>query len=123
MRVVEKDKEKEVTKKGLSTPALDEGLVSSSALSVEEITPRHKKRKTGEKGKEKVGASIWADTETALARANDLVTSKELKEIAGIPSHEMVNHHVHKLVQVVFLHFPSPLVFLFLFNTKYIICS
>ena len=78
MRVVEKEKEKEVTEKGSSTPALDEGLVSSPALSVEEITPHHKKCKTGEKGKEKVGASIWADAETALAHANELVTPSPL---------------------------------------------
>ena len=108
-----------VTEKGSSTPALDEGLVSSSALSIEEITPHHKKRKTGEKGKKKVGANIWGDAKTALTHANDLITPDELKEIAGIPSHEMVNRHVHKLVQVTFLCFPSPLVLLFLFNTKY----
>jgi len=102
---------------------LDEGLVSSLALFIKEITPCHKKCKTGEKGKEKVGASIWADVETALARANDLMTPDELKEIVGVPSHKMVNRHVHKLVQVTFLHFPSPLVLLFLFNTKYIIFS
>ena len=119
LKVVEKEKEKKVTEKGSSTPALDEGLVSSSALSIEEITPHHKKHKTGEKGKKKVGANIWGDAETALTRANDLITPDELKEIAGIPSHEMVNRHVHKLVQVTFLCFPSPLVLLFLFNTKY----
>ena len=116
---MKKKKKKKVIEKGSSTPALDEGLVSSSALSIEEITPHHKKRKTGEKGKKKVGANIWGDAETALTRANDLITPDELKEIAGIPSHEMVNRHVHKLVQVTFLCFTSPLVLLFLFNTKY----
>ena len=64
MRVIEKEKEKEVTKKGLSTPALDEGLVASPALFVEEITPRTKKRKTGDKGKENVGANVWADADS-----------------------------------------------------------
>ena len=44
-----------MTEKGLSTPALDEGLVASLVLSIEEITPHHKKRKMSEKGKEKVG--------------------------------------------------------------------
>ena len=58
-----------------------------------------------------------------MAPANEIVTSKELKEISGVPSHEMVNRHVHKLVQVTFLRFPFPLILLFLFNTKYIICS
>lgn len=105
LRVVEK--EKEVTKKGSSTPALDEGRVASSALSVEEITPRTKKCKTGDKGKEKVRASVWADAETALAQANEVVMPEELKEISGVPSHKMVNLYIHKLVQVIFFHFPS----------------
>ena len=58
LRFVENEKEKEATEKSLSTPALDEGRVASSALSVEEITPHAKKRKTGDKGKGKVGASV-----------------------------------------------------------------
>ena len=48
-----------MTEKGSSTLALDEGHVASPALFVEEITPRTKKRKTGDKGKEKVRASVW----------------------------------------------------------------
>ena len=87
-----------MTKKGSSTPALNKGHVTSLALSVEEITPRTKKCKTGDKGKEKVGASVWANAKTSLARANEIVTPEELKEISDIPSHEMVNRHVHKLV-------------------------
>ena len=61
LRLTDKEKEKETTKKGLSAPALDEDQVASSALSVDEISPRHKKRK--KKGKEKVGANVWADAE------------------------------------------------------------
>ena len=79
LRVVEKEKEKEVTEKGSSTPTLDEGWVASPALSVKEITPCTKKHKTSDKGKEKMGASVWANTETALAWANEVVTPKELK--------------------------------------------
>ena len=60
-----------------------------------------------------MGASICADFETALAQVNEIVTSKELKEISGVPSHEMVNRHVHKLVQVTFHCFHSPLVLSF----------
>lgn len=63
----EKEKEEEVAKKGSSALALDEGWVASSALSIEEISPHHKKCKSSEKGKEKVGASVWADAEMALA--------------------------------------------------------
>jgi len=35
-----------------------------------------------------------------VARANEVVKPKDLKEIYAMPSHEMVNHHVHQLVQV-----------------------
>ena len=79
LRVVEKEKEKEVTEKGSSTPALDEGWVASPALSVKKITPCTKKHKTSDKGKKKMGASVWADAETALAWANEVVMPKELK--------------------------------------------
>ena len=103
---------------------MNKGWVVSLALFVEEIIACQKKRKTSEKGKKKVGASVWADVETTLAPANEIVTSKELKEISGVPSHEMVNRHVHKLVQVTFHCFPSPFVlsffFLSFFNTRYI---
>ena len=105
LRVVEKEKEKEVTEKGSSTPAQDEGRATSPSASFEEITPRAKKSKTGDKGKEKVGASVWADAGIALARANKVVTPEELKEISGVPSHKMVSRHVHKFVQVIFFHF------------------
>ena len=97
LRVVEKEKGKEVTAKISSTPTLDEGRATSPSVSIEEVIPHTKKHKTRDKGKEKVGASIWADAGTAVARANEVVTPEELKEISGMPSHEMVNHHVHKL--------------------------
>ena len=105
LRVVEKEKEKEVTEKGLSTPAQDEGRAASPSASFEEITPCVKKSKTGDKGKEKVGASVWADVGIALAQANKVVTLEELKEISSVPSYEMVSRHVHKFVQVIFFHF------------------
>ncbi|KAK9997387.1 hypothetical protein SO802_022073 [Lithocarpus litseifolius] len=54
----EREREKEAMEKGSSTPVLDEGRVASPALSVEEISPRHKKHKTSDKGKGKIGASI-----------------------------------------------------------------
>ena len=106
----------------MSNLALDEGHIASPTLSVEEITPRTKKHKTSDKGKEKMGAGVWEDTEMAWAQANEVVTLEELKEISGVPSHEMVNRHVHKLVQVTFLLFPSPFYFIFI-STKYISCS
>ena len=57
--MLEKDKEKEAAEKGSSPPTLDEGHTTSLGVSIEEDIPRTtKKRKTGDKGKEKVGASI-----------------------------------------------------------------
>ena len=44
VRVVEKKKEKEVTDKGSSTLALEEGQVASLTISIEEIIPPSKKR-------------------------------------------------------------------------------
>ena len=90
--------EKEVAEKGSSTLVLEEGQAASLAISVEEVTLCLKKCRTRDKGKEKVGASVWADAGTALARAHEVMMPEEMKEISGVPSHEMVSHHVHKLV-------------------------
>ena len=98
----EKEKEKEAAKRGSSTPTLDEGRTTSPAISIEEV-PAPKRQKTGYKGKEKVGSTIWADAEAAMTRANEFLTPEEMKEISLVPSHKMVSQHVHKLVQVIFL--------------------
>lgn len=68
-------------------------------VSIEEVTPYPKKCRTGDKGKEKVEASIWVDAGTTLARAHEVVMPKEMKEIFGVPSHKIVSRHVHKLVR------------------------
>ena len=103
VRVVMKEKEKEVTEKASSILAPVKGQAVFPAISIEEIIPPSKKCQTGDKGKEKIGASIWANTRIALALANEVVTPKEIKDISSVPSHEMVSRHVHKLVQVIFL--------------------
>ena len=54
----------------------------------------------GSRGKQKIGSSVWSDAETAMDRANELLTPREMKGISNIPSHEMASRHVHKLVQV-----------------------
>ena len=105
LRVVENEKDKEAAEKGSSTPILDEGHAASPGVSIEEVVPLAKKRKMGSKRKEKVGPNIWADAGMALARANEVFTPKEMKEILDMPSHEMVSHHVHKLVQVISFFF------------------
>ena len=79
----------------------DETQTTSPAISLKEITPHPKRHQNGDKVKEKVGTSIWDDTKVALMRAHNVVMTKKLKEISGVPSHEMVNYHIHKLIQVV----------------------
>ena len=87
VRVVEK--EKEVTEKGLSTPVSEEGQAASPSASIKEITLRSKKCWIGDKEKEKDGANVSADSGTTLVQANEVVTPEEMKEISGVPSHEM----------------------------------
>ena len=91
-----------------STPALDldEGQAISPGVSIEEVVRPSKKRKTGDKGKENVGCSVWEDAGVTMDRAGELLTPGEMKEISSVPSHEMVSHHVYKLVQVVVLLLP-----------------
>lgn len=50
LRVVQKEKEKEVTEKGSSTLAPDEGRATFPSVSFEEIIPFAKKHKMGDKG-------------------------------------------------------------------------
>ena len=105
LRITDKDKEKETVERVSSTPTLDldEGQATSPGISIEEVVRPSKKRKTGDKGKEKVGSSVWEDAGVAMDRASELLTPGEMKEISSVPSHEMVSHHVHKFVQVVVL--------------------
>ena len=98
VRVVMKEKEKEVIEKASSILAPVKGQAVSPAISIKEIIPPSKKRQTGDKGKEKIGASVWTDAGTALALVNEVVTHEEIKDISSVPSHKMVNFHVHKLV-------------------------
>ena len=39
-----------------------------------------------------------------LGRAKNIVTLNDFKELAGVPSYEIVNHHIHKLIQVLFVY-------------------
>ena len=50
------------------------------------------------KGKGKIGRSIWDNLATAMGRAHNVITDGELKGLSSIPFHELVNHHIHKLV-------------------------
>nr|POF23571.1 hypothetical protein CFP56_50164 [Quercus suber] len=55
---------------------------------------------TRSKGKSKIGKSFWEDPVTSLGRAHNVIIDEELKGLAFIPSHELVSHHIHKLVLV-----------------------
>lgn len=50
--------QKEMVEKALSTPTPDETRAASPTISLEERTPRPKKHRTREKGKEKVRANF-----------------------------------------------------------------
>ena len=54
------------------------------------------------KGKEKKGESIWMDPAIALGRAHNVIFDDKVKALSYVPSHELVSHHVHKLVHVSF---------------------
>ena len=105
LRITDKEKEKETVERVSSppTPNLDEGQLASPDVSIEEVVRPLKKRKTGAKGKEKVSFSVWEDIGVAMDCVNELLTPREMKEISSVPSHEMVSHHIHKLVQVIVL--------------------
>ena len=115
LRITNKEKKKETAKRSSSTPTLNEGWTASPAISIEEVPPPPKRWKIGYKGKEKMGFSVWTGAEAAMAKANELLTPEEMREISLVPSHEMVNQHIHKLIQVIFLLSCLPLFFSFLF--------
>lgn len=73
---------------------------ASSIVSLEELTSCPKTHLKDDKGKDKVGACVWEDAATALGRAHNIITTDELKDLSQVPSHELVNCHIHKLVQV-----------------------
>nr|POE86858.1 hypothetical protein CFP56_24853 [Quercus suber] len=55
---------------------------------------------TRARGKSKIGLDVWDDPATASGQAHNVITTDELKSLSSVPSHELVSHHIHKLVQV-----------------------
>nr|POF11027.1 hypothetical protein CFP56_13545 [Quercus suber] len=53
---------------------------------------------THSKGKDKAGKSVWEYPATTIGQAHNVITDKELKGLSTMPSHELVSHHIHKLV-------------------------
>ena len=84
---------------------------SSPTLSLEVTT--FTSPTTRSKGKGKAGKSVWDDPATAMGRAHNVITDDKLKGLLSIPSHELVNCHIHKLVQVCPFFFFSILLYLF----------
>ena len=87
----------------LSSPTSALTRVVSLTPSVEELPPRNKILKVGEKQKEKVDSrpsSVWDDAGVSVARAQDTFNADELKVFSGVPAEDIVRRHLHKLVQV-----------------------
>lgn len=85
----------------LATSILEATRIASSTTSVEEITPWTKKPRLADKGKEKTSSrssSIWDDAGLALTRAQDAFTTEDLQVLSSMPSNEIVDRHIHKLV-------------------------
>lgn len=43
-------------------------------------------------------SNVWDDAGIALERAYFAITAKDLKVLSSVPSHELVNRHIQKLV-------------------------
>ena len=77
---------------------------ASPTPSVEELTPRNKRLRVGDKQKEKVDSrpsSIWDDAGVSVARAQDIFSADEMKVFSGVPAYDVARCHLHKLVQVI----------------------
>ena len=91
---------KEVLETIASTPVASDPKATSPITSIEEITSRPKRACGSNKGKNKVDSSVWDNAATAMGRAHNVITPKELKDLNVVPFHELVSRHIHKLVQV-----------------------
>ena len=70
---------------------------------LEELPPRNKRLRVGEKQKEKVDSrpsSVWDDAEVSVARAQDTFSADELKVLSRVPADDVARRHLYKLVQV-----------------------
>ena len=86
-----------------STPIPVTAGTESPTPSVEELTPRNKRPRVGDKQKEKVDSrpsSIWDDAGVSMALAQDIFGVDDLKVLSEVPADEVVRRHLHKLVHV-----------------------
>ena len=86
-----------------SSPTSVPAGVASLISLVEELPPRNKRLRVGEKQKEKVDSrpsSIWDDAGVSVARAQDTFSADEMKVFSGVRADDVARCHLHKLVQV-----------------------
>ena len=79
---------------------------ASPVTLIEEITHIQKRPWVEDKGKEKVdsrSSSVFDDVGLALSRAHESFSTEELRVFSRVPSHEIVGHYIHILVQVLYL--------------------
>ena len=95
----------QVVEKGVSVIPLasdtEPTRMASPATSVKEITLLQKRSRVEDKGKDKADSwlfSIFYNVGLALSKAQESFSAKELKVFSGVPSHEIVGRHLHKLV-------------------------
>ena len=83
------------------SPTSAPARVASPTLLVEELPPRNKRLRVGEKQKEKVDSrpsSVWDDAGVSMARAQDTFSADELEVVFGVPADEVARRYLHKLV-------------------------
>ena len=66
---------------------------------MEEVPPRNKRLRVGEKQKDDSRpSSVWDDAEVSVARAQETFRADELKVFSRVLVDDAVRHHLHKLV-------------------------
>ena len=81
----------------LSSPTSTPTRGASSTPSVEEVPPRNKRLRAGEKQKEKVDSRpscVWDDAGVSVARAQEIFSADELKVFSGVPADDVARRHL-----------------------------
>ena len=81
----------------LSSPTSASARGASPTLSVEEVPPRNKRLRAGEKQKEKVDSRpscVWDDVGVFVVRAQETFSTDELKVFSGVPVDDVARRHL-----------------------------
>ena len=84
-----------------SSPTPVTAGTASPTPSVEELTPRNKRLRVGDKQKEKVDSrpsSVWDDVGVSMARARDIFSADDMKVFSGVPADDVARRDIYKLV-------------------------